>query len=249
VKGKCSVRRGACGGAWLSVSAPRGADDRGPRGRLGGPGLWKPDLETPGGDRLVFDCPLAALLRQRGDHEIAEETLVEQIVAWSLATLECRVPEGWKPPGPERLEALLPRETRSIRFGAFIAQVEIAAEPGRLALRVPMAGLSSDLTPARRVWLDTLLDDAARLRMVRVGVREDLVPQRVEAEVDLSGAPSACVEGLVVCALEALRLCYRSMVLSFSVVAGGSAHSRAMEQAPETWLVGHKDPLTRRQRS
>ena len=225
--------RGALGegsAGWLSISAPAATDSR--AGDLGHPGLWKRRPDRMG---LVFEVPLAALYSSVTDDDepASQRQVVESVVDWALATLDGRPPEGWTAPELEALEAALPAQARSLRFGSFMASIAAVREPDRLRLSVTLGRISDGLSRARRRWLEVALGEAAALGLVRVGV-STAGPSagQVEVEVDLTGAPGFLVAALAGTGAEALAAAYRRLVEPVNVIGSETFPSQALERAP-----------------
>jgi hypothetical protein len=226
---------------WLTLHA---ADDSragaGDTAMLGRPGLWKTAVGGSGDRALTFDVPLAALLTRLGegnDHEIDTADAVGALVRWALETRPGSVMPPWQPPPADQLDSIVPEAARSLRSGPHLQRVAVTAQEGRLALSVPICRAVERMAGARRRWLDRLLADTSELRMVRIGMQDPgSGTARVEAEIDLSGAPAGVLEATVPIALDALRACFAQLAATAAVLCDPQCHSRALEQQPQDVL-------------
>ena len=118
-----------------------------------------------------------------------------------------------------------------------IGLIAFAAVLILLALRVPICRTGEQMAAARRQWLDRLVADGSELRLVRVGIREPGSGSAlVEAEIDLSGAPSGVLEAALPIALDALGACFSQLAATAAVICDPQCRSRALEQQPHDVL-------------
>ncbi len=201
---------------------------------LGRPGLWKAlvgDHDTVVAD--VFEIP-ASVLDAAAANEGAGEGRAAIVAAardWARATRPGGTISGWRAPDREDVEFFLPSGALLARCEGSPRQGGIVREDGRLALVFPvLPRLAADLSSARREWLRALLLDAQNnWRLVRIGVA---ATGETLAEVDLTGAPHAIVEPLVVAAADALRCVVEWLEPTVGLLADRTLASRALESAP-----------------
>jgi hypothetical protein len=119
-----------------------------------------------------------------------------------------------------------------VRAGAHVAQVEVVAEPTRLALVIPaLVRIPAGLSPARTAWLGELCHDAQESwRMVRFGV--DFAAACVRAEVDLTGAPADRLQPLFELALAALTWSAAWALPALALVTDPGVESQALDRQP-----------------
>jgi hypothetical protein len=192
---------------WWMLSAP--CEQNGPdaTGNVGQPGLWKP-VGRPGGLDKVFGIPLRGFPAEDTlDLETGEPGVMEQTLAWALATAGALPPPAWKAPDLATVQTWFPRDRLTVVAGGLVQQGELICDADRLALRFPnLARLPDDLPPSRLAWLETLFEGARnRWQLVRVGCLADDAGTAAVAEVDLTGAPPAILETLFAHSLDALR--------------------------------------------
>lgn len=172
------------------------------KGGLEAPGLWK-RVSTQGSGLSAFDLP--APLAAGDELDLAENDPLVALLEWAQATAKQCVPESWEPPPRENVEEWLGKDALTVQDGPFVVQGGLIYEAHRLAIRFPLVRpLPTTLSASRRAWVEDVLADAQdRWRMVRAGIRG--APEEVLLEVDLSGAPHACLEELTVASRDALR--------------------------------------------
>ena len=207
-------------------------------GQLGAPALWK-RVADGSRARRVFDLPLHSLrgteaLDLLDDGEDAARPPLQAALAWALDTAHGAVPAGWRAPARAEVAALVPARALTVRCGRFARQGELDVGPGRLAVRFPiLPRVPDDLPGPRARWLRRLLLDAHnRWRLVRVGFARQAGAVSAQAEVDLSGAPHAALEGLLDAALAALRHVVSWAVAPASFLVDTSTDCRALDARP-----------------
>ncbi len=207
---------------------------RGPRG----PGLWKTVRAAGDGKpRREFSLPLA-LVAPEGvelDNDGPESDPFLATIDWVEATARGKVPSTWRTPPREPLEAALPTERRTVRSGPFARQAELICDDGRLAVRIPIATkVPESLAPARRAWLDQVVDDAEQhCRMVRlVQVEVDGRVSSIHAEVDLTGCPRFILPDLLRCGLDAAAHVVSRFVWSIGFLADPAVRASAWDVVP-----------------
>lgn len=221
---------------WLTASAGGGGDGP-PRGRLGGPGLWKAVGAGPAAAR-EFHLPLAALSAPAHDgdeEECGPAEVLESCLAWIEATAREDLPAGWQCPGREEVEAWIGPGALTVESKPWVAQGTLVCGGDRLALRVPLA---SDITPAlseaRRAWIGAVAAEAQDLwRMVRMGLEGPPERASAVAEVDLSGAPWAVLERLFRFGLEGLQRTSGWILVTAGLLADARVDCRLWETGPE----------------
>ena len=178
-----------------SVSSRPGADTAGLWRVVGGSGS--------GRDSRLFELPPSAFDSEDPAPSDEPASPFAAMLAWALETEDGKPPAGWSPPERRVVEGWIPAGGLTVRAGDFVRQGSLIHGPGRLALRFPvLTDVPSDLSPSRKSWLEALVADARdRWRMVRF----ETSPERVLAEVDLSGAPDAILEPILKTSLHALR--------------------------------------------
>ena len=226
---------------WLTLSAAGDTSaGTGDTAMLGRPGLWKTAVASSGDQTVTFDVPLAALLTrlsEGNDQEIDTADAVGALVRWAMETRPGSVLLPWQPPPADQIDSIVPEAARSLRCGPHLQRVAVVAAEGRLALRLPICRAGEPIAAARRQWLDRLLADGRELRMVRVGLGEPGSGSAlVEAEIDLSGAPSGVLEAALPIALDALGACFSQLAATAAVICDPQCRSRALEQQPHDVL-------------
>ena len=110
------------------------------------------------------------------------------------------------------------------------ARGRLVRSPERLALVVPaLARLPVGLPASRVRWLEEILLDTRRhTRLVRLGLEEDAV----RAEVDLTGAPHALLDGLCRVALDALAWVVARLSRPLSLVLDTGVASVLLDRHP-----------------
>ena len=231
---KITVRDG-----WLTLRQP-GDNGQAAGGDLGRPGLWKHVAEPDGSTSRTFDVPLATLLARLDVAEVDgvdEERVVDESVQWALDTRQGQPVAEWETPTTRRLDEIVPKAALTLRAGANLGLVRFVTTPGRLAVRLPICRAAAELTEARRGWLERLLADAGRLRMVRLGLRCDGGPgTTIEAEIDLSGAPPCVLDSVVHVAVDALRAVFSLLATTTTFIAEANCPSVALDADPQETL-------------
>lgn len=204
------------------------------RDLLGTPGLWRALPERPQGGEprwtRVFDLPpLGPSGVEEEDHS---EHPCAALLDWAEATADGSTPRGWTPPQRAEAESWIEPARRSVRAGAYVAQVDLVVDPPRFGLVISaLVRIPAELPAARAAWLEELCRDAQeRWRMVRFGVDE--AAASVRAEVDLTGAPLDRVRSLVDLALAALACSAEWALPSFSLVTDPGVASRVLDHNP-----------------
>jgi hypothetical protein len=216
-------------GGWLALAERKPFAGDPLRDVLGSPGLWR-GLRNGRGWTRVFDVPPVAGAEGEGGTE--GEHPFAALLDWAAATAGGTLPHGAEPPPREEVESWVAPARRSVRAGSHAAQVEVVADPPRLALVIPaLARIPADLPPARAAWLGELCHDAqARWHMVRFGVVDDAAC--VRAEVDLSGAPADRLRPLFELALGALTWSAAWMLPALALVTDPGVESQALDRQP-----------------
>ncbi len=218
-------------GGWLTVvtARPRKAP---PGGDLGRPGLWMTGVGGRTACR-VFELPLDPLLGTAADDydERAPGDVVAAAARWALETRSGRPRRSWTAPPAERVRAAA--GTQTLRAGRHLEPVRVTCQKRTVALRATMGRIDGSISEPRRRWLEQLLADAGRLRMVRVGVAPNAGgPSMFEAEVNLSGAPPWMAEALLPVAVEALRRCFSWLAPTAALIGDPQIKSVALETEP-----------------
>lgn len=184
---------------------------------MGKPGLWK---FVSNGKQVgrSFDLPprlLAVSGTDAGVYGDEDDARMEALLNWALETLDGDPPEGWLPPKAEEVNAMIPENGLTMRFGPHARQGEVVLDANRLALRVPIVtNVPEDLPKSSSDWLRRLvLETETRWRMVRIGFPGTLQGSLL-AEVDLTGAPAGFMEETIAMALTALRAAVEWIVAS-----------------------------------
>jgi hypothetical protein len=223
---------------WLAlVERKRPAGDP-LRAALGAPGLWR-GLRDGRGWNFVFDIP--PLVAAEGEGGSVEEQPFAVLLDWAAATAGGTLAGGATPPPREELESWAPPARRSVRAGAHIAQVDVVAEPTRLALVIPaLVRIPAGVSPARVAWLGELCHDAQdRWRMVRFGIDDEAAC--VRAEVDLTGAPADRLQPLFELALAALTWSAERVLPALALVTDPGVESQALDRHP-SWPASRGGP-------
>lgn len=216
-----------------AATAPR---DPGP------PGLWKHDARGGTGGS-VFEIPLAAILQRLGVADADQEAradVARTLVRWAADTAGGRHPAGWQPPAAERLDEIIAGASLGVRAGSDVGRARVVATPAGLVMRLAICRYIGRLPAGREAWLQRLLADASRLRMVRLGVGPgqdgDDAGRTVEAQVDLTGAPDCILPAAAVIAAEALAATFSLLVTTATFIGDGRCPSRALAVAPHRFI-------------
>ena len=229
-------------GGWLRFSTARSSTAA--SAGLDSPGLWKPS--AVGG--RVFEVPLDAILRRiddtglhdqidqvdpefdddQGDHP--EVAMIAMLSTWAVQTLDGNGRKGWAPPAVERLNELIPPAALSFRSDALLEPCTLVSLEHTLRLQVCLGRIDPALSDVRRGWVDRVVADARRLRLVRVERRgSGDAPAMIEATVDLTGAPAAIGEAMLPLAVDALRHCFEFLALTATIVGDAQCASRVLD--------------------
>jgi hypothetical protein len=226
---------------WATLSTGAAAADADPGGAwLGRPGLWKPASNGDGPPTIVFDVPLRPVIDglDAADDDAGDALdAMAAIARWAVHTRPGADAPPWQPPPPERLNAILPGEARSLRSGPYLQPARLEADDGRLALRTSICRVGDPMPPARGQWLNRLLADCRGLRMVRVGIRETADGPALEAEADLTGAPAGVLESTLPVALDALQACFGLIAATATFICDPQRRSLALERDPAELLT------------
>ena len=219
-------------GAWSLVeNINRVAPGDRLRGVIGQPGLWK--HVTDGATvRRVFELPTALLLDTDEDDLTSEEPrpLLDEALTWAHATVDGCVPDGWRPPPRETVEAWIPKGGLTVQHGAVVRQGEWIHAPDCLALRVPVLPvLPADLPELNARFLEQILLEATdQWRLVRVGFLDDGEALAVMAEVNFTGAGAPVIERLISASLASLHWASLWLAESAEVLADVTVTPRAL---------------------
>ena len=227
-------------GDWLEAVIPA-RTDRGTDSLHGTPGLWRSVGEN-GTRACIFEIPRAIWAGASASdetHDLEEEPgatgrALGALLDWAEATADGEAPSSWRAPAREEVDSWLASRRLVARTDAHVAQVEIACEPGRLAIAFPaLVKPNQALGSAREAWLRALcLDTEERWRLVRVGV--DDRDGGVFAEIDLTGVPAECARPLAQLSLEALTCAVEWVLPSLALVIDPSVESRVLDRHPAT---------------
>ncbi len=223
-------------GGWLRFSTQRSATVA--SGGIAAPGLWK---QSTDGDR-VFEAPLEAILRRLDDPEVAdgddhddppEVALIAMLAAWALSTLDGNARKGWAPPAVERLDELIPPAALSFSSGSLLEPCRLVSLEHSLRLEVCLGRVEQSLSDERRQWVDRLVQDARRLRLVRVEHRASGEESTtIEASIDLTGAPATITEAMLPIAVDALRHCFEFLAPTATIIGDARCASRVLDTVP-----------------
>lgn len=229
-------------GGWLRFSTTRSATVA--SGGIDAPGLWKQSLD---GGR-VFDAPLDAILRRLDDAGVddhddhddhdnhddpPEVALVVMLAAWAQSTLGGNARKGWAPPAVERLDELIPPAALSFRIGSLLEPCRLVSLEHTLRLEVCLGRVDQSLSAERRHWVDRLVQDARRLRLVRVERRAaGEESTTIEASIDLTGAPATIGEAMLPIAVDALRHCFEFLAPTATILGDAQCASRLLDTMP-----------------
>jgi hypothetical protein len=227
---------------WLTLSAPDPAPaGPGDTALIGRPGLWKTAVDGRGQQGLTFDVPLMPLLErldEGSDDEVAPAAAVAALVRWALETRSGSVVAGWQPPPSDWIEARVDERALTLRCGPRLRRVSVVAEKQRLALRVQICQAGAEIEDARRQWLERLLDDAATLRLVRIGLRDSGAGcATAAAEIDLSAAPASVLEAALPIALDALSAAFAQLADTAALICDPECRGRMLDQSPNDVLL------------
>ena len=230
---------------WLTVEAKAEAGSDPLWDQLGKPGLWKPVVPPkPKRPRREFHLPLEVLAGSEfwtDDPEEAADPL-RACLDWAAATAKCKLPQGWKSPPREQVEAWIPAGGLVVRCGPLLRQGALRYGPNHLGVRFSLAGeLSEQISLVRRDWLAQVLADAGnRWRLVRVGFCGSADRPAVQAEVDFSGAPHPVLAGLFRAGLDAIRWVVSWSLWSVGFLSDARVACRSWE-APRTGTARRKE--------
>ena len=217
-------------GGWLCFSTKRSPPAA--SGGLDAPGLWK---QSTGGGR-VFEAPLGAIMQRIDDtgfDDHAEEAVIAMVATWAVQTLDGTGARGWAPPAVERLDELLPPAALSFQSGSLLEPCTLVSLEHTLRVHVCLGRIDPALSDARRRWVDRVVADARRLRLVRVELRAPgEAPAMIEAAIDLTGAPAAIGEAMLPLAVDALRHCFEFLALTATIVGDAQCASRVLDTVP-----------------
>ena len=202
---------------------------------LDAPGLWK--ASSAGG--RIFEAPLEAILQRiddAGSHDQPdhpEPAVIAMLAAWAVQTLDGDGRQGWAPPAVERLTELVPPAARSVRSGSLLESAKLVSDERTLRLQVCLGRIDTPLSDQRRRWVDRLVADARRLRLVRVALRGvGEAATAIEAAIDLTGAPAAISEAMLPVAVDALRHCFDFLAPTATIVGDAQCVSRVLDTVP-----------------
>ncbi len=215
---------------WLCFRAKR--QPTASSGGLDAPGLWKPS--TAGG--RVFEAPLAAILQRIDDAGLddhPEVAVISMLATWAVQTLDGNGRNGWAPPAVERLNELVPPAALSFRTGSLLEPARLVSRDRALRVQVSLGRIDPALSDERRQWVDRLVTDARRLRLVRVDIRSTgEAATSIEAAIDLTGAPAAIGEAMLPVAVDALRHCFNFLAPTATIVGDARCASRVLDTVP-----------------
>lgn len=216
---------------WAVISSACSSRSHDPLGaQPGKPGPWR--WTVPAGrkrTRCLFELPSRLITADRfGQHD---GSILEEIVTWARATRSGNtVSLDWTPPPLELIHTWLPESGMTVRSGALARQGAIDCSPQRLALEFPVVVYPADLPSARWQWLrELLLDAQKRWHMVRFGI----AGQKVQAQIDLTGAPQSVLEPLLPVALECLRWVVSRVLEPAQFLVDGSIDCRVLSLEPD----------------
>ncbi len=223
---------------WLTAVRPAAAPVDLLTGHRGRPGLWK--LVPHGnGARWELHLPLDAITHAGeseawdydGENDLAEA--LESCLGWIEAAARDDLPAGWQPPARATVESWLDGGW-TVAAPPRVLQAELACEPDRLALRIPLAAhRSMEMSSARGAWLrEVLLDAQQRTRLARLAMDRGAGAKTVVAETDLSGVPSAAAERVFGACLESLRRTSAWLARSVGFLADARVACRLWETGP-----------------
>lgn len=227
-------------GAWQTISRLK-SSLHSSSAEPGSPGLWK---RSQDGQSLVFSYPAAILygpanaasddfLAFEGPEIETDASVQQAILEWAIFTDSGELPPRWTPPSEESLTALFPKESRVVRHGSILKQIDLIHRPEHLALRVVLATVASPLPDRRRLWLEKYIASAdASWRLVRIG----FVPNSgtIVAETNLTGAPNAVLRPLFQTAIDALRWVVTGLTEITDFLTKADQASQALEDlSPE----------------
>jgi hypothetical protein len=195
------------------------------RNCLGRLGLWRVVRQR---DQLTstFELP-ADLVADVPDDESAgvdSTSRLAQAETWAAATLAGHFRES-EPLSEEQVRSWIPPRGLTVERGSIALQGRVIRNADRLAISFPLlAGPLPELSPRRTAWLHAVLADAQdRWRMVRLGIDGGGSESGIEAEIDLTGAPSSMVEPLFRRSLTALQFVVRWLAPSVALIADRDA--------------------------
>jgi hypothetical protein len=221
-------------GSWLALELRQPYAAPTPPNLLGTPGLWRPlrKRQLPHQPTWVPVFDLPPLLSPEAQHPDETQHPCAALLDWAEATVDGSPPSDWAPPARAEVEEWIEPRRRSVRAGAYVAQVDLVVDPMRFALEIsPLVRIPAELPDARAAWLEELCQDVQqRWRMVRFGVDE--AAASVRAEIDLTGAPSERARPLVELGLSALTCSAAWALPSFSTVANPAVRSQLLDHKP-----------------
>ncbi|HEY2952912.1 MAG TPA: hypothetical protein VGK40_10030 [Verrucomicrobiae bacterium] len=201
------------------------------RGVIGRPGFWK-HVTDNGRSRHVFELPTHLLLDTDEDDFTTDEArpLLADALTWAQATVDGGLPEGWRPPPREKVEAWIPKGRLTVQHGAIVRQGELVHAPDCLALRVPVLPvLPADLPELNTRFLEQILLEATdRWRLVRLGIVDDGEALAVIAEVNFTGASAPVIERLILASLASLHWTSLWLAESAELLADVAVTPRAL---------------------
>ncbi len=218
-------------GEWIAlVDRTPGVGER--RGELGVPGPWR-TVRANGRTARTCDLWLARVdAESDADAEGAPEPRgarppFASALQWARATADGTLPDSWRAPAAAEVEGWLEPRRLAVRSGAHVAQAELTCEPTRLALRFPeLVRVPGELGAPRVAWLREVCSAAQdRYRLVRLGLVEGVV----QAEVDLTGVPSAMAPAMVELSFAALCRVVEWLLAPLHMIANPSVKSRALD--------------------
>lgn len=236
-----AVRNGSAlerDGSWLALSQrePTAGDPL--RDLMGAPGLWR-GLRDPAGDatRFVRAFGLPPVATTEAETKVAgsgrgSEIAWRELLKWADLTADGAVPSDWVAPSSDELEPWATPGRLRVRAGAYAAEGLLQCQPDRLALSIPsLVRIAPGLAPARIAWIRELCHHAhSKWRMVRLGF--DAGDSSVAAEVDLTGAPSACLPILLELAHSALVSAGAWVLPILAVAADPTIDSALLDRHP-----------------
>ena len=185
---------------------------------IGWPGLWKND---PSGKSLEFRIP---------GHFLSQiET--DQLEAWAAVTKGGKTPENWAAPDAEKIEELIPANSRVFRHQTVLREIDVIAGDHEFSLRLELARWNDDLPPNRAEWLAVFLDAANQnWPLVRFGISEN--GTAAVGEVNFTGAPENVLEPLLQPALDSFRWIVNGLVETAEFITCPDSESGALELSP-----------------
>ncbi len=177
---------------------------------LGRRGLWK-TIQRAGRPIRLFELSWSTP-SGNGDGDGAgasdeDVAAAEDCVRWALETLHGDVPPGWVAPPAASLETMTTPDALTLRVGGLVRRGAWTLSHDRLALRFPLVTpIPADLPPTRRQWLERVAREAhEHFRLVRIGFSPNQAPAALMAEIDLTGAPAAVCDQMILASLDSLK--------------------------------------------